>query len=150
MELILWRHAEAEDGVPDLGRELTAKGRKQAKAMAAWLDARLPANTRILASPAARTRQTAKALGRPYETLLEIAPGADAAALLAASGWPDAGGSVLIVGHQPTLGEVVARLLTGCEGDFAVKKGAIVWLVGRQGSAGPVVQLKAAMTAALA
>mgnify|MGYP003693557069 CR=1 FL=1 len=26
MDLILWRHAEAEDGSPDLARELTAKG----------------------------------------------------------------------------------------------------------------------------
>jgi phosphohistidine phosphatase len=37
MELILWRHAEAEDGIPDMARELTSKGKKQAKHMAAWL-----------------------------------------------------------------------------------------------------------------
>ena len=29
MDLILWRHAEAEPGEPDLGRRLTAKGLKQ-------------------------------------------------------------------------------------------------------------------------
>ena len=29
MDLIVWRHAEAEDGVPDLERRLTGKGRKQ-------------------------------------------------------------------------------------------------------------------------
>jgi phosphohistidine phosphatase len=28
MDLILWRHAEAEPGEPDLGRRLTAKGIK--------------------------------------------------------------------------------------------------------------------------
>ena len=33
MDLILWRHAEAEPGEPDLGRRLTAKGLKQAERM---------------------------------------------------------------------------------------------------------------------
>ena len=39
MDLILWRHAEAEDGVgkPDTERELTKRGRKQAERMAEWL-----------------------------------------------------------------------------------------------------------------
>ena len=42
MELILWRHAEAEDGVPDGERALTKKGRKQARAVAAWLKPHSP------------------------------------------------------------------------------------------------------------
>ena len=50
MDLILWRHAEAEPGEPDLGRRLTAKGIQQAERMAAWLDGHLPATTRVLAS----------------------------------------------------------------------------------------------------
>ena len=54
MELILWRHADAEDGVPDEARRLTAKGRKQAEKMAAWLTARLPADCRVMVSPATR------------------------------------------------------------------------------------------------
>ena len=37
MNLLLWRHAEAQDGDPDLARELTARGRKQAEKMAHWL-----------------------------------------------------------------------------------------------------------------
>ena len=37
MDLILWRHADAEDGSPDLRRALTRKGEKQAEHMAAWL-----------------------------------------------------------------------------------------------------------------
>ena len=36
MDLILWRHAEAEPGEPDLGRRLTAKGHKQAERMGEW------------------------------------------------------------------------------------------------------------------
>ncbi len=61
MNLVLWRHAEAEDGVPDEARKLTAKGHRQAAAMAAWLDAQLPASRRVLVSPAQRTRETAAA-----------------------------------------------------------------------------------------
>ena len=60
MELILWRHAEAEDGVPDAARELTEKGLDQAKRMSAWLKLRLPENTLIIASPTRRTQQTAQ------------------------------------------------------------------------------------------
>ena len=62
MDLILWRHAEAEDGSPDAKRKLTARGRKQAKQIARWLKPRLPADARIVVSPALRAVQTAEAL----------------------------------------------------------------------------------------
>ena len=62
MELILWRHADAKDaapGKPDAERGLTAKGIKQARRMADWLEKRLPAEARVLVSPARRAQQTA-------------------------------------------------------------------------------------------
>ncbi|MDP1716682.1 MAG: histidine phosphatase family protein, partial [Burkholderiales bacterium] len=68
MELILWRHADAEDGRPDAGRKLTAKGAKQAEVMAAWLRERLPEDTAVLVSPARRAQQTAQALSKKFET----------------------------------------------------------------------------------
>ena len=111
MDLILWRHAQAEDSLPDLERQLTPLGRKQAARMAAWLDRSLPSGCRILCSPAVRTRQTADALGRKYKVVPEIGPGADPQQVLAAAGWPDARGPVLLVGHQPWLGQVAALLL---------------------------------------
>ena len=132
MELILWRHTEAEDTLPDLTRELTARGRKQAARMADWLNPRLPPDIRILASPATRAWQTAQALGREYEEVPALAPGADAAAVLGAAGWPDAAYPVLVVGHQPTLGQVAMQLLAGQAGDLAVKKGSIWWFQGRE------------------
>ena len=143
MDLILWRHAEAEPGEPDLGRRLTSKGLKQAERIAAWLEPRLPDTTRILVSPAARAQQTALALGRKFRTVDEIAPGANAASLLAAAGWPDAREPVLVVGHQPTLGEVAAMLLAGDGGSWSVKKGAVWWLSNRtrDGDAGVVLKL---------
>jgi len=143
MDLILWRHAEAEPGEPDLGRRLTSKGLKQAERIAAWLEPRLPDTTRIFVSPAARAQQTALALGRKFRTVDEIAPGASAASLLSAAGWPDAREPVLVVGHQPTLGEVAAMLLAGDAGSWSVKKGAVWWLSNRtrDGDAGVVLKL---------
>ena len=142
MDLILWRHAEAEPGEPDLGRRLTAKGVKQAERMAAWLEARLPDTTRVLASPADRAQQTALALKRKFRTVPELAPGATVPSLLAAAGWPDSREPVLIVGHQPTLGNVAAFLLSGEGADWAVKKGAVWWLSNRVREDGAAVVLK--------
>ena len=128
MELILWRHAEAEDTYTDLDRVLTAKGHKQAEKMAAWLKARIPANTRVLVSPAKRTQQTASALELDFSTLEALAPGAQPRALLQAAGWPNAEGAVLIVGHQPTLGMVAAYAMTGEALGWGVEKGAVWWV----------------------
>lgn len=142
MDLILWRHAEATEhpdarlarpgDAQDLARRLTPRGEKHAARMAAWLDRQLASGTRILASPAQRTEQTVQALGRKYRLRDELAPGADALALLALVQWPDAKAPVLVVGHQPTLGRVIARLLGLTQEECAVKKGAIWWLHQRQ------------------
>src|SRR5512145_2468746 len=113
MELILWRHAEAVDGVPDNDRALTEKGRRQAQRMAHFLASRLPKNTRILVSPALRAQQTASAYSRHFDTEPAIGTRADAHRALAASGWPDVDGAVMLVGHQPWLGELAALLMTG-------------------------------------
>jgi len=131
MDLILWRHAEAEPGEPDLGRRLTAKGIQHAERMASWLDGHLPATTRVLVSPADRAQQTALPLKRRYRVVPDLAPGASATAVLAAAGWPDAREPVLVVGHQPTLGEVAALLLSGEEAPWTVRKGAVWWLSNR-------------------
>lgn len=128
VDLILWRHAEAEEGVPDKERRLTAKGEKQAAAMAAWLKPRLPAGCRVVASPARRTQQTARALTTDFETLPGLAVGESPMSLLAAVGWPDARGAVLVVGHQPTLGALASLLVCGKESDFAIRKGAVWWI----------------------
>ncbi len=96
MNLILWRHAEAEE-LPDplslsrhadLQRPLTRRGRKQADASAAWLRAQLPAHTRVLCSPALRTRETAAAFTGKSEIVDDLAPGADVSTVLDAIGWP--------------------------------------------------------------
>ena len=141
MELILWRHAEAEDGAPDHARKLTAKGVKQAGKAAAFLRQHLPDERRILVSPTARTQQTAAALTDHFTLAPTIAPGASAHAVLHAARWPDAGGTVLVVGHQPTLGEVAAQLLGSSDGALSIKKGALWWFSRREGSAQTTLRL---------
>lgn len=131
MDLVFWRHAEAIDLElvgDDMVRTLTPKGEKQAARMAAWLDRQLPDGTKVLASPALRTEQTAKALGRKFKTSAALAPLATVDEMLQLVQWPHAKGCVLVVGHQPTLGYAIARLLGLQDSECVIKKGAVWWL----------------------
>jgi phosphohistidine phosphatase len=143
MDLVLWRHAEAEPGQPDLGRRLTAKGLKQAERMGEWLDRHLPDTARILVSPADRAQQTALAIKRKFKTVDEIGPGASVRTVLAAAGWPDSREAVVIVGHQPTLGTVASFLLSGEEAYWSIRKGALWWLSDRDKGGASTVTLRA-------
>ena len=131
MDLVLWRHAQAQDWAPgcnDLARALTTKGEKQALRMAKWLDRQLPQGARILCSPARRAEQTVAALGRKYKLDPELGPHATAVQLLQRVQWPNASVTVLVVGHQPTLGLVAAQLLGLSEAECSISKGAVWWL----------------------
>ncbi|HYT96127.1 MAG TPA: phosphohistidine phosphatase SixA [Casimicrobiaceae bacterium] len=142
MDLILWRHCEAEPGEPDLGRRLTSKGTKQAERMAEWLERHLPDSCRILVSPADRAQQTAMALQRKSRTVPELGPGASVTAALAAANWPDSREPVMLVGHQPTLGMIASFLLSGEEAYWSVRKGAVWWLSNRVRDGGAAIVLK--------
>ena len=131
MDLILWRHAEAEDGSPDLERRLTPRGHKHAARVAQWLLQRLPAKFAVLASPARRAQETAQALGVPLRTVAGLAPGARVQAILQAAEWPDRKTAVIVVGHQPDLGRTAAFLVSGSEAPWSVKKGGLWWLTNR-------------------
>ncbi len=146
MELILWRHADAEDGTPDSERKLTAKGVKQAARMAKWLRPRIPEDALILASPAKRAQQTARALNPDFRTVKEIGTSAALEDVLLAAGWPKGDRTVVVVGHQPTLGETAALLLTGAKEQWSLKKGAVVWIARRTGVADARTHLRAAIS----
>jgi phosphohistidine phosphatase len=128
MDLILWRHADAESGIPDEERRLTALGRDQAQRAAAWLKPRLPRATIVRVSSARRAQETARALTDAYEVCPEIGALATPVSVLEAAGWPDTPGAVLVVGHQPTLGQALALAITGRVADFDLEKGALCWL----------------------
>ncbi|HVL09174.1 MAG TPA: histidine phosphatase family protein [Burkholderiaceae bacterium] len=138
MNLVLWRHAEAEDlpahlsiqRTADLKRPLTERGQKQAERVAHWLRQRLPASARILTSPALRTIQTAQALTPQPEIAQELEPGADVSQVLACVGWPQ-GPDTVVVGHQPWIGNTASLLLAGSELPWSVRKGGVWWLTSR-------------------
>jgi len=136
MDLILWRHAEAEDVAAggDFARALTKRGRRQAERVGEWLAPRLSDEWLVLSSPARRAVQTAKGLDRDFEEREALAPGAPADSILREARWPDGPRSVVIVGHQPTLGEAAGRLL-GARGDLAIRKAAAWWFTAKGGQA---------------
>lgn len=162
MDLILWRHAEADDAAHDgddpnvdLERDLTRKGERQARRVARWLDQHLGDTTRIWSSPAVRAQRTASALGRPYKVRDELHPQAAADDVLALMGWTEERGlpqrkPLLIVGHQPWLGNVASRLL-GCHAPgLTIRKGTAWWLRARADDEAAHVTLFAALPPDLA
>ena len=117
VRLLVFRHGIAEDTSADgtdASRVLTADGvrrtRKAARALARLCDP--PAV--ILTSPKARARQTAdaagEAFGSPIELLEELADGPPAPALSALAERTEE--TVMIVGHEPMLSELIEQVCT--------------------------------------
>lgn len=134
--LLLWRHATAEDAHPkgDLGRQLTRRGEAEAREAAGWIEALVKEHglhLKAIASPAVRACQTLEAYTDEYETEPAIAPGAHGADYLdVARRWLENDASALVlVGHQPSIGEAVAELMFGAPASVSVKKGAVWWFV---------------------
>ena len=160
MELILWRHADAGDSVADpledLERRLTDRGRRQASRVARWLESRLPDRCVAYSSPAPRARETAEALGVKVRVDERLAPGASGETVLQVAGWPGKDGSdgknghVLIIGHQPSLGEAFGLALSGQAARWTLRKGSLVWLVSRTTGGESSVYLRAAIGPELA
>ena len=133
--LILWRQAEAEatsTSSEDIDRALTKKGRKDAAKMAKWLSRHLPDDAKILCSPARRCLETVAALQRISENTIQIVEflGVDSSAEIIAKKVmnDDNSKTTLIIGHQPNLGLLIAKLLGMPESACVVKKGAVWWL----------------------
>lgn len=137
--LIIWRHAEAEELTAtgnDAERALTPRGIKDAAKMARWLQQHLPENYEILSSPARRCLQTAAAL--QHVSAKKTANSVSIAPFLATDGAvdvmvaklvnADSSQTIVVVGHQPQLGEFIAKLLGMAETACMVKKGAVWWL----------------------
>ena len=132
MELFLWRHADALPGAPDFERELSPLGHQQAGKAAEWLREQVGptvlSDMRILVSPAVRTRQTAAHFCKEEDKIKLCQPLYDNAPpkeILDILGWPDITLPALIVGHQPQIGMLADRLLTGTPHPESFRKGAL-------------------------
>ncbi len=133
--LILWRHAEAEAeslSGQDIDRALTKSGRKDAAKMAKWLHQHLPENTEILCSPARRCIETVAALQQHGEYEVKIADflsvDSSVAEIVKEVLNEDNHKTLLLIGHQPNLGWLIAHLQGLKEATCVVKKGAVWWL----------------------
>jgi phosphohistidine phosphatase len=134
LELYLIRHGVAadrgEDYPDDSKRPLTSHGiarlRKEAKA----LDALGVSLDHIISSPLVRTKQTADALAEhlaskpSVSTTDALAPAGTPAAVLQELGKHMRKARIALVGHEPNIGELAARLI-GSRVPLEFKKGAI-------------------------
>jgi phosphohistidine phosphatase len=94
-----------------------------------------------------RTIQTAETLSDQYRVVRELAPNASAQDVLTASGWPKGiAETVVIVGHQPTLGHVAAKLLANSDASWPLKKAGLWWIASRERHGDDQAVLLAAMT----
>jgi phosphohistidine phosphatase len=135
MELILWRHADAEPGEDDFERALTTKGKKQADKMGKWLDRHLPQNCKVICSPARRAVQTAEALGRKYSLNAALGKDATAEDIIAEVKQFNGKRSVLVVGHQPTLGQVASLVIADIKQDWTIRKSNVLWIAQKEDDA---------------
>jgi phosphohistidine phosphatase len=119
-KLIVLRHAKAvtELGLPDFERSLTGRGRRDAAAAGEWLGrARLRPDL-VHCSPARRTRETLDHLGLETEVGFEPALYDNDVGMLLEllGGTGDDVGTLLLIGHNPSLHQLVHDL-TGDGGE---------------------------------
>lgn len=134
VQLYLVRHAIAEErGVAwpdDALRPLTADGRARMRKAAKGLAHLGMSVDVVLTSPLVRARQTAEILaaafdGQPPVVLFEpLTPDAGQTALLDALRKHSRKPRLALVGHEPDLGALAARLI-GARQPLAFKKGAV-------------------------
>jgi len=137
LNLLIIRHADAgtpfDDPVDDLSRPLSAKGLKQATLLKHWMKKNLSGGVKVLSSPSVRTMETAKAGGlkaKGDDRLLPNANLSDACELLRDHGTHlHRRGPIVLVGHQPLLGQLLAYLVAGVPQQcWDIRKGTLWWL----------------------
>jgi phosphohistidine phosphatase len=119
VRVLLVRHAKADQGEPDELRPLNARGRAEARVLAARLAAEGVRPAAVLTSPLVRARETAEAIAHATGAVAvpddRLAPGATVDDVRDAVA--GRGELVVVVGHQPDCGRIAAAL-TGEEPDF--------------------------------
>ncbi len=123
--LLLLRHAIAEEAAdrPDAERRLTGEGRRKLREVVTGMRAlELPIEV-VLTSPLRRARETAAIVAAEYglddDRVIDspaLAPRGGADAVFAALATHAHRETLLLVGHQPDLGELASVLLVGTPG----------------------------------
>lgn len=137
MKVHLIRHAQAIErstGLPDEHRNLTCRGRKRFRQVAACLKKIGIDPDFIITSPKVRAVQTAEILsetlrfGGEVQISADLADGPDIAALCDILKKKNECREIVLVGHEPNLGEVIGELLK-VSGPLAMPKGCVVSLM---------------------
>ena len=119
---MLVRHAQAADAPVDADRPLTGLGTRRAAAIGSWLAAAGVAPDLVVVSPARRTRQTwAGAGGRAPVVDPRVYENTVAALLAAVQEAADDVQQLVLVGHNPSIGELAAVLDDG-RGDESARR----------------------------
>jgi phosphohistidine phosphatase len=134
LELYLIRHGEAaergKEYPDDSKRPLTSQGMARLRKEAHALNELGVTFEEIITSPLVRTRQTADTLaevlkGKPSVSASDaLAPAGTSAAVIQELGRHMRKARIALVGHEPNIGELAARLI-GARSPIAFKKGAI-------------------------
>ncbi|MBN3859027.1 MAG: histidine phosphatase family protein [Neisseriaceae bacterium] len=136
MELLLWRHAEAEDNPDDMKRHLTKKGLQQAEKMVKWITKHFPNEHTVWVSEAIRTQETANFLKHKPAIKPHLNPSSSAAIILNDILNNIFSENLIIVGHQPWIGDLTAHLIYNTHYNsyanrplyWSFKKASIWWL----------------------
>jgi phosphohistidine phosphatase len=134
LELYLIRHGVAEDRGEDYPddskRPLTSDGISQLRKAAKALDALGVGFDHIITSPLTRTKQTADVFAEYLKSRPSVsnsdamAPAGTPAAVLQELGKHMRKARIALVGHEPNIGELAARLI-GSRTPLEFKKGAV-------------------------
>lgn len=134
LELYLIRHGVAaergEDFPDDSKRPLTGSGMSKLRKEAKALNALEVGFDLIITSPLIRTKQTAEIISEtlngkpPVTTSDSLAPAGTPAAVMQELARHMRKARIALVGHEPNLGELAARLI-GARSPIEFKKGAI-------------------------
>jgi phosphohistidine phosphatase len=135
MQLYLMRHGEAGPATRDAERRLTDRGRDDVAQVLRASRPRLDTPEAVLCSPLARARQTAaialRELGGHADLLVTPALMPESSPHVVVDLLDDRVGPVMLVGHQPLMGRLLAWLTDHPElaGGFATAGLAVLELV---------------------
>ena len=130
MQLYILRHADADtEAATDSARALSEKGEEQAREVARFCREQGIRPEVIFASPLIRAQQTAKPVAKELHveitTVRWLACGAKPEVILAELAALENVPAVMLVGHEPDLGKLIAHLLGAEGGSIHVRKASL-------------------------